>query len=103
MAKKAAKNQNSAGPNVFRQRLSNHLDELRSLYMDIYHDENSFDYFVEMLKRNYHDRKVSLRRSDVKRAQSTGWYHHSEMLGMMMYTECFGGTLNGVRERLSYL
>ena len=103
MAKKAAKNQNSAGPNVFRQRLSNYLDELKYLYMEIYHDENSFNYFVEMLQRNYHERRVSLRKTDLKRSKSNGWYHHSEMMGMMMYTECFGGTLNGVREKLSYV
>ncbi len=103
MAKKAAKNQNTAGPNVFRQRLANHLGELRQLYMEIYHDDNSFEYFISMIKRNYHERRVSLRKSDLKRMQSNGWYHHSEMMGMMMYTECFGGTLNGVREKLSYV
>ena len=89
--------------NLFKKRLDTYYDELKQLYMDIYHDENAFNYFVTMLKKNYRERKASLRKSDITRSESTGWYHHSEMLGMMMYTECFGDTLNGVREKLPYV
>ena len=89
--------------NLFKKRLDTYYDELKQLYLDIYHDENAFNYFVTMLKNNYRERKVSLRKSDTTRSESTGWYHHSEMLGMMMYTECFGDDLNGVREKLPYV
>ena len=89
--------------NLFKKRLDTYYDELKQLYMDIYHDENAFNYFVTMLKKNYRERKASLRKSDITRSESTGWYHHSEMLGMMMYTECFGDDLNGVREKLPYV
>ena len=89
--------------NLFKKRLDTYYDELKQLYLDIYHDENAFNYFVTMLKKNYRERKASLRKSDITRSESTGWYHHSEMLGMMMYTECFGDDLNGVREKLPYV
>ena len=89
--------------NTFRQRLKNNMAELKWLYMELYHDENAFKYFISMIRRNYRERKASLRKTDLERSQSTGWYHHSEMMGMMMYTDCFSGTLNGLKEKLPYI
>ncbi|MBQ6389731.1 MAG: amylosucrase [Mogibacterium sp.] len=71
--------------------------------MELYDDEEAFDFFVDMLRRNYMERKDSLRKTDERRLEDPGWYHSEKMLGMMMYTECFGGDLNGVREKLPYL
>ena len=89
--------------NTFRKRLKDTMDELKWLYMELYHDENAFKYFISMIRRNYRERKASLRKLDMERSQSTGWYHHSEMMGMMMYTDCFSGTLNGLKEKLPYI
>ena len=38
--------------NLFKKRLDTYYDELKQLYLDIYHDENAFNYFVTMLKKN---------------------------------------------------
>ena len=88
---------------IFEKRLADNIDELKWLYMELYNNEAAFDYFVDMLRRNYMDRKDSLRNTDIRRESTPGWYHSGDMLGMMLYTECFGGDLNGVREKLPYL
>ena len=88
---------------IFEKRLAEHFDELKWLFMELYDDEEAFDLFVDMLRRNYMERKDSLRKTDERRLEDPGWYHSEKMLGMMMYTECFGGDLNGVREKLPYL
>ena len=88
---------------IFEQRLADNIDELKWLYMELYGDEGAFDYFISMLRKNYNDRKDSLRRTDIRRESDPEWFHSESMLGMMLYTECFGGDLNGVRERLPYL
>lgn len=88
---------------IFEKRLAENIDELRWLFMELYDDETAFDYFVDMLRRNYMERKDSYRKSDIKRSETPDWYHRSDMLGMMLYTECFGGDLNGVKEKLPYL
>ena len=43
---------------VFAKRLSRYYDEMKWLYGELYHgDEEAFDYFLEMLYRNYSERK----------------------------------------------
>ena len=38
----------------FRERFARHADELKWLYMELYHgDESAYHYFVEMLSRMY--------------------------------------------------
>lgn len=88
---------------IFEKRLAENIDELKWLFMEIYDDEEAFEYFVDMLRRNYMERKDSLRNTDIKRSETPDWYHKGDMLGMMLYTECFGGDLNGVKEKLPYL
>ena len=86
----------------FDIRLAQYYDELKWLYMELYNNENSFEYFVEMLRHAYKDRKQSLRAVDERRAGNPHMHHSNKMMGMMLYTENFGGDLNGVRERLDY-
>ena len=57
--------------NLFKKRLDTYYDELKQLYLDIYHDENAFNYFVTMLKKNYRERKASLRKSDIETTITT--------------------------------
>ena len=88
---------------IFEKRLAENIDELKWLFMELYDDEEAFDFFVGMLRRNYMERKDSLRKTDIKRSETPGWYHSGNMLGMMLYTECFGGNLKGVKDKLPYL
>ena len=93
-----------SGGNTFHKRLEAHMDELKWLYCELYHnDENAFRYFVEMLHRAYGQRSEVLRALDAARLENPGWYRSNDLLGMCLYTEQFAGTLNGVREKLSYL
>ena len=88
----------------FAERLEKRLDELKWLYAELYHnDENAFRYFLSMLERMYEARSEELKVLDREREQSAGWYRSNEVLGMMLYTNCFAGNLRGVREKLPYL
>ena len=86
----------------FELRLQRSYDELKWLYCELY-DIGSFDYFVKMLRKSYHQRKDSLRAVDEKRLADPGWYYSNSLLGMMLYVDCFAGTLKGVQEKLPYL
>ena len=86
----------------FAVRLARHADEMKWLYMEIYDDEQAFEYFVSMLKRSYSERRKTLRGVDARRVGNARIHHSNRMMGMMLYTENFAGDLNGVRERLEY-
>ena len=88
----------------FRARLGKRLDELKWLYSELYHnDENAFQYFLSMLYRMYESRPEPMKKLDREREANPDWCKSNEVLGVMLYTNCFGGTLRGVREHLSYL
>jgi len=88
----------------FAERLEKRLDELKWLYAELYHnDENAFRYFLSMLERMYEARPEELKVLDREREHSADWYRSNEVLGMMLYTNCFAGNLRGVREKLPYL
>ena len=63
----------------------------------------AFDYCVEMLRRAWADRKPALRAQDAAREANPDWYRRRDLLGMMMYTGAFAGTLKGVEEKLPYI
>lgn len=77
--------------------------EMKQLYMSLYHDEHAYDYFVHMLRQCYATRKEALRSLDDQRTVQPDWYKKRDVLGMLMYTQCFGNTLNGVKDHLDYL
>ena len=86
------------------ERLRECYDELKWLYCELYHNDTAaFDYFLEMLRRNYQERRDSLRILDEKRLMDPDWYYSNQLLGMMMYVDAFAGTLKGVQEKLPYL
>ena len=80
---------------IFDDRLNQYYDELKELYMGLYNDEESFEYFLSMLKKSYKERKQSLRGLDIRRAENPDMHHSNNMVGMMLYTENFAGDLNG--------
>ena len=89
---------------MFERRLARHQDELKWLYCELYHgDIAAFDYFLEMLRRCWEGRKADLRAQDERREADPNWYRRRELLGMMLYTNAFAGTLKGVEQKLPYL
>ena len=88
----------------FRARFERHADELKWLYMELYHgDEQAYEYFVGMLSRMYAERPAALRRLDRERLADPQWYKRRELVGMLMYVSAFAGTLQGVRKKLDYV
>ncbi len=87
----------------FDQRLSKHHDELRWLYMELYDNSSMFYELVESLRAFYLERRDELKVIDRQREADPGWYRKNDLLGMMLYIENFGGTINGVREKLDYI
>ena len=89
---------------VFEERLGRYYDELKWLYCELYHNDTAaFDYFVDMLRRSWLERKDDLVAQDARRAADPDWYRGRELLGMMLYVNAFAGNLAGVEEKLSYL
>ncbi len=88
----------------FRDRFERHEEDLRWLYMELYHgDEQAWDYFADMLSRAYENRREGLRELDRQRLRDPDWYKGGNLVGMLMYVDCFAGTLKGVREKLDYI
>ena len=88
---------------VFETRLTRVGEEMKRLYLSLYHDEHAYEYFVSMLRRSYEERKTQLRALDAQRLEKPDWFKQRDVLGMLMYTQCFGGTLKGVQQHLDYL
>ena len=89
---------------VFSKRLEPYYDEVKWLYGELYpNDEQAFSYFLTMLHQAFQERKKSLREWDEARGLDSEWYAGNEMLGMVMYTQCFAGDLKGVKKHLDYV
>lgn len=87
----------------FDARLARHHDELRWLYMELYDNGSMFFELIEYLRRFYRERAEALKDIDRRREADPDWYRRNDLLGMMLYIDNFGGTINGVREKLDYL
>ena len=89
---------------TFKSRLAKHYDELKWLYSELYHnDQQAFNYFCDMMYEYYEKRSPMLREWDEAREASPDWYKGNDMLGMLMYTNCFAGNLKGVKSHLDYI
>ncbi len=89
---------------VFKGRIDKYFDELKWLYMELYHnDEQAFYYFCGMLCDCFNKRKSSLKKLDEERLSDPDWYKGNDMLGMLMYVDCFGETIKGVERHLDYI
>ena len=89
---------------VFDQRLARYYDELKWLYCELYNnDTQAFDYFMKVLKDYYTEREDALKELDLIREASPDWFKGNDMLGMLMYTNCFAKNLKGVKENLGYI
>lgn len=89
---------------TFNDRLSVYYDEVKWLYCELYNnDMKAFDYFIDMLYTYYNERSKELKMWDEARDVVKDWFTGNEMLGMLMYTNCFAGNLKGVKKHLDYL
>lgn len=88
---------------AFELRLKKHHDELRWLYMELYDNGSMFYELMERIRGFYDERDEALKAIDRMRELDSDWYRRNDMLGMMLYIENFGGTLEGVRKRLDYI
>lgn len=88
----------------FTERLEKHYDEMKWLYAELYNnDQHAFHYFISMLHEYYAARSPELKEWDEARLRNPDWYKGNDMLGMLMYTQCFAGTLKGVESHLDYI
>ncbi len=88
---------------IYEGRFKKHLDELKWLYMELYDAPDMFDELCSTMRRVYDERKASLKKLDQEREENPEWFKGNDMLGMMIYTNLFGGTLKGVEKHLDYL
>lgn len=88
---------------MFQKRLAKHHDELKWLYMELYHNDSMFAELCDNLYRYYTERGEQLKRRDAKREKDPGWFKKNDMLGMMLYVDNFAGNLKEMGKKLSYL
>ena len=89
--------------NLFSDRYESEKEELHYLYQELYHDEVSYDRFIEMLKDMFEKRDKKLKAWDEKRTKTNDWYKKSDVLGTLMYVDCFNETIKGIEDKLDYL
>lgn len=63
----------------------------------------AFDWLCDSLYGYYQERNADLKKLDRSRVKNPDWYKQNDLLGMMMYTNAFAGTLKGVKEKLPYV
>ena len=109
-SKTAAESQAAAttvSENVFEKRLSRHYDELKWLYCELYADNPytmmHFDDLIAQLRVFYDERVEPLKKMDLEREADPNWYKRNDLIGMMMYTDNFNKTLDGLRQKLDYI
>lgn len=100
---KAARSVKTVKSDAFDERIKKYGDEMKWLYMELYNDEHAYEYFVSMLRKMYDARSEILKEWDEARTVVPDWYKGNDILGMMLYTQNFGGNLKGVRKHLDYL
>ncbi len=88
----------------FQKRFDERYDELKWLYCSLYgEDYQALDWLTAAMAGFYEERSESLKKLDREREANPGWYKGNDLLGMMMYANLFGDTLQGVRSRLDYI
>ncbi|HEX2864850.1 MAG TPA: alpha-amylase family protein [Deinococcales bacterium] len=95
------------GDPVFAARLERYWPELLEGLRPVYGRHPGFEGLLERLRgvlvEAHAARSDGLRALDLRRMLSPDWFERPGMIGYQAYTERFAGSLNGVRERVSYL
>ena len=88
----------------YTKRFDERYDELKWLYCELYNNKmEAFDSLSDSLYGYYQERNADLKKLDRSRVKNPDWYKQNDLLGMMMYTNAFAGTLKGVKEKLTYV
>ena len=88
----------------YTKRFEERYDELKWLYCELYNNNmEAFDWLCDSLYGYYQERNSDLKKLDRSRVKNPDWYKQNDLLGMMMYTNAFAGTLKGVKEKLPYV
>ncbi|MEV4779279.1 alpha-amylase family protein [Burkholderia sp. LMU1-1-1.1] len=89
------------------ERLNTAEPVLRRLLAGLYGGHAGFDAWLgdlmASLGKLYAERPPELRALDIRRAAQPEWFLNQRMLGYCAYVQNFGGSLNGVAERIPYL
>ena len=88
---------------VYDERLDERIDELKWLYIELYHNDWMFAELIGQMELFYGDRLDELKESDRYREAHPDWYEKNDKLGMMLYIDNFAKNLRGVKKKLSYL
>jgi amylosucrase len=95
------------GDAAFAVRLERFFTELRDPLVTLYGADGRFpaqwDVLLDAIARAAAERSEELRVLDHEREITPDWLHREQAVGYVAYTDRFGGTLPGVRERLGYL
>ena len=90
--------------NGWEKRLEGFWDELKWLYFELYPGrEDQFKALCGIIRQRSEERSADLKALDAKRLADPDWYKRNDMVGMMMYTDAFAGTLKGVKKKLGYI
>ena len=88
----------------YTKRFDERYDELKWLYCELYNNNmEAFDWLCDSLYGYYQERNADPKKLDRSRVKNPDWYKQNDLLGMMMYTNAFAGTLKGVKEKLPYV
>lgn len=87
----------------YRARFERHHDELRWLYMELYHNGSMFAELCDKMEDFYKERNQKLKALDLRREEDPDWYRQNDMLGMMFYIDNFAGNMKGVEGKLNYI
>ena len=88
----------------FQKRYDARYEELKWLYFSLYgEDWQAFHWLEGAMYDYYSERNEDLKKLDRKREKNPSWYKGNDQMGMMMYANLFGDTLEGVREKLDYI
>ncbi len=90
----------------FYTRLGANFYAIHTLFHRLYGERPDFarqmQRLVETMARQYIQRSEQLRRIDIERERDFNWFLSQQWVGMALYSSGFAGTLNGVREHVSY-
>ncbi len=87
----------------FKKRLTDRIDELKWLYMELYNNGEMLDELTSQMEEYYNNRNDALKALDDEREKNPEWYRSNGMLGMQFYIDNFAKNIKGINKRLDYI
>lgn len=85
-------------------RKSNLIDELKTVYLDVYEDRfDSFTFLLKNLENAFSFRNDAYKQLDYERSQDSGWFNKNNAYGMTVYVDDNENNLKNLTERIEYL